>query len=378
VTDVPDGSYRLVVRVNWDESPDALGRFENDYDNNWGVVCIALDRSSGALVMEILEDCPEYVDCAGEPYGLAQMDCAGNCNGTALIGDLDANGAQQYEDAVAYVEHILGDDITAAPCTDIDQDGDITVTDAALMSQCQYWNWAHTHPDSSGIHTKCDFPVPPITNPFDTVRFTVGQVNWEQGYLDIHVLNPDNRIVGYQFTVSGMGIASAFSLADPVDYPITASHAPGGSEVIGLSYAGESLVKNYVWAPLVRLYWTTREDEVCLDAIVDVVNDDYHNTLTEIVDGCVTSVGVADAEAAQGGVQVYPNPFTVSTVLRFRNPARTPLTLEVLDLAGRTVRTETVTGTSHTFERRGLASGTYVYRLFGDGFGGTTGRFDVQ
>jgi hypothetical protein len=108
------------------------------------------------------------------------------------------------------------------------------------------------------------------------------------------------------------------------------------------------------------------------------VNDDYHNTLTEIVDGCVTSVGVADAEAAQGGVQVYPNPFTVSTVLRFRNPARTPLTLEVLDLAGRTVRTETVTGTSHTFERRGLASGTYVYRLFGDGFGGTTGRFDVQ
>jgi hypothetical protein len=246
------------------------------------------------------------------------------------------------------------------------------------MSQCQYWNWAHTHPDSSGIHTKCDFPVPPITNPFDTVRFTVGQVNWEQGYLDIHVLNPDNRIVGYQFTVSGMGIASAFSLADPVDYPITPSHAPGGSEVIGLSYSGESLVKNYVWAPLVRLYWTTREDEVCLDAIVDVVNDDYHNTLTEIVDGCVTSVGVADAEAAQGGVQVYPNPFTVSTVLRFRNPARTPLTLEVLDLAGRTVRTETVTGTSHTFERRGLASGTYVYRLFGDGFGGTTGRFDVQ
>ena len=378
VTDVPDGQYRLVVRVNWDESPDALGRYENDYDNNWGVVCIALDRSTGTLAMDILEDCPEYVDCEGAPYGLAQMDCAGNCNGTALIGDLDANGAQQYEDAVAYVEHILGDDIAAAPCTDIDQDGDITVTDAALMSQCQFWNEAHTHPDSSGVHTKCDFPVPAITNPFDTVRFTVGAVNWEQGYLDIHVLNPDNRIVGYQFTVSGMGIASAFSLADPIGYPIEPAHAPGGQGIIGLSYGGESLVKNYVWTPLVRLYWTTREDEICLDAIVDVVNDEYHNTLTEIVDGCVTSVGVAEHGAVEGGVQVYPNPFSETTLVRFVNPSRATLLFEVMDLTGRVVRSEQATGTSHGFDRGDLPAGSYVFRLSGGALGSATGRFDIR
>ena len=59
VTDVPDGQYRLVVRVNWDYAPDALGHYETNTDNNWGVVCIEIDRTSGYDV-SILTDCPVY------------------------------------------------------------------------------------------------------------------------------------------------------------------------------------------------------------------------------------------------------------------------------------------------------------------------------
>ena len=44
----------------------------------------------------------------GTLYGQAVADCNGDCNGTALVGDLDFNGAQEYTDAVAYVEGILG------------------------------------------------------------------------------------------------------------------------------------------------------------------------------------------------------------------------------------------------------------------------------
>ena len=148
--------------------------------------------------------------------------------------------------------------------------------------------------------------------------------------------------------------------------------------MIGLSYAGESLVKHYEWAPLVRLYWTTREDEVCIDAIVDVVNDEYHNTLTEIVDGCVTSVGVAESVALQAGVQVYPNPFAEATTLRFVNPSRAQLLLEVMDLTGRVVRSEPVSGTSHVFRRGALPAGNYVYRLSGAAGIAGTGRFDIR
>jgi hypothetical protein len=175
-----------------------------------------------------------------------------------------------------------------------------------------------------------------------------------------------------------MGIASAFSLADPIGYPIEPAHAPGGQAIIGLSYSGESLVKNYVWTPLVRLYWTTREDEICLDAIVDVVNDEYHNTLTEIVDGCVTSVGVAEHGAVEGGVQVYPNPFSETTLVRFVNPSRATLLFEVMDLTGRVVRSEQATGTSHAFDRGDLPAGSYVFRLSGSVLGMATGRFDIR
>ena len=161
VTNIPDGVYHLVVRVNWDYSPDALGRQENSYENNWGVVCINMDRSSGELAVDLWDDCNELVDCTGEAYGTAQMDCMGECGGTALMGDLDADADQDLTDAEAYVDGILGDDLSAMPCNDLDQDGELTVSDAALMAQCQYWDVAHDHPDSTGFHDKCQFPCPP-------------------------------------------------------------------------------------------------------------------------------------------------------------------------------------------------------------------------
>ena len=376
VTDIPDGQYQLVVRVNWDESPDALGRYETSYDNNWAVVCIGIDRSSGELVVEEYEDCAEYTDCTGEVFGLAQPDCNGDCNGSALMGDLDANGAQEYSDAVDYVEHILGNDIEALPCTDIDQDGAISVTDAALMAQCQFYNVAHQHPDSSGVHDKCQFPVVAITNPFDSVRFSIGAVNTSEGFVDIHVLNPNNRIVGYEFEMSGMSIASAVSIADPIEYPIEPAHMPGGQKVIGLSYEGESFNKNYEWVPLVRLYWSNVTDEICIDNIVDVVNDDYENTVNLIENGCVLVNSVSEFTAS--APMVFPNPMTDEAVIRFDNPSRQPVLFELLDARGRVVRSEVVSGVELRLDRGDLESGSYVYRLTGRNAQPITGRLSIQ
>ena len=42
VTDLPDGIYKLMIRVNWDEDPDALGNYESNYTNNTGEVCFDL------------------------------------------------------------------------------------------------------------------------------------------------------------------------------------------------------------------------------------------------------------------------------------------------------------------------------------------------
>ena len=304
VTDVSDGTYYLVVRANYDFLPDALGRAENSYENNHAAVCISLSRSSGSLQVEIIEGCEPIYDCTGVSFGTAEMDCNGDCNGTALMGDLDANGEQDFADAVAYVEQILGNDIEALPCTDIDSDGEITVTDAAHLAQCQHFNLMHQHPDSSGFHDKCDFPVNHIVNPFDTVHFSIGAVNWEEHYLDVHVMNPNNRIIGYQFSVTGMSIATVQNLVDFPEYQIVPSFTPGGTEVIGLSFEDESLPKNYSPVPLVRLFWTSASNEVCIDVVTDVVNEDYHNTMSVIDNGCTVMNYTCSAIGGSGWVEL--------------------------------------------------------------------------
>ena len=357
VTDVEDGTYYLVVRANYEFIPDALGRSENSYDNNHAAVCINLDRSTGSLVAQHVEGCEPIYDCNGVLFGTAELDCNGECGGTALVGDLDNNDAQEYADAVAYVEGILGNDLAPSSCTDIDQDGNITVSDAALMSQCQWFNEAHMHPDSSGFHDKCNFPVQEIINIFDTVHFMVADVNWSMNYFDVHVLNPDNRIVGYELNFSGVSISDAISLADPIGYDISPSFVPGGNKIIGLSYDGASFHKNLEYVPFLRVYWSEATSEVCIAEVIDVVNDDFENTLHTIADGCVSDIITMEAAEA---IEVMPNPMSDFSLVKF--PLGT-WNMHVLDVQGRVVVSRQVTGRTATLSRQELGAGSYVLRL---------------
>ena len=366
VTEVEDGTYYLIVRANYDFIPDALGREENSYDNNHAAVCVNLDRSSGSLAAEVVEGCEPFYDCNGVLFGTSELDCNGDCNGTALVGDLDNNGAQEYADAVAYVEGILGNDLGVASCTDIDQDDQITVSDAALMSQCQWFNVAHEHPDSSGYHNKCSFPVQEITNIYDTVHFMVSEVNWDMNYFDVHVMNPDNRIVGYELDFTGVSISDAVSLADPFGYPISPSFVPGGNKVIGLSYDGASFYKNLEFVPFLRVYWSEAGEEVCLAEVIDVVNDQFQNTLHTMEDGCVSSV--LQLEAAEA-LQVLPNPMVDVATVQF---PRGEWQLEVLDVQGRVVSSQSVAGSSAVLRREALTPGTYMIRVSGERASWTT------
>jgi len=148
-------------------------------------------------------------------------------------------------------------------------------------------------------------------------------------------------------------------------------------EVIGLSYEDMSFPKHYEFAPLVRLYWASIEDEVCIDFVTDVVNDDYHNTLNVIEEGCVTSSGVAETIDATAPM-LYPNPMTDYATLRFANPTRQPLLLTITDPTGRVVHTANPTGTSYTIDRGALRSGTYLYTLSGPATPVFTGQLNIQ
>lgn len=404
LTDVPDGYYTLVVRVNWDQTPDALGNEEITFDNNWAQVCINITRDTDGdgflniedddidgdgipnsedddidndgqlndfdnnerITFEIIEDCPIYVDCMGEDFGTAVVDCNGDCNGIALVGDLNGNGEQEIQDATTYVSEILGDDIEVSGCTDLNSDGQITVTDAAMMAQCQSYNIAHEHPDSSGFHDKCDLPSLEIINPYDSVWFTLEDVNWNQNSIDIHIRNPYNKVVGYQLEFSGIEIIQAVSLVDSEDYPIIPKFALGGNEVIGLSYEDSSIFKSPEYHPLLRLYFIYPESEVCLSSVIDVVNENYHNTVNYIENGCVSQVGIVES-LGELGTSITPNPWTESTTLHFENPGRTEHNLAIYNLAGMKLREYSQLRSSSLEILRGdLSAGFYLYRLFGE------------
>jgi hypothetical protein len=288
VTDVEDGQYRLVVRVNWDYDPDALGRYETNTQNNWAVVCIDLNRSGGSLQTTILTDCPTFTDCAGEPFGTALFDCNGECGGVALMGDLNDDLNQDLSDAQMYAEGVLGGDLVAAGCTDINADGTISLADAMFMADCQFWNEAHTHPDSSGVHSHCEFPVNDVTNPFDTTHFTLGEVNWEEQHVDVLVRNPDSRIYGYQLELDGLQISMTESLLDGAEgFTGTPSHAPGGSQVLTMSYDGTTIPKHTVYVPLLRIHWIgSANGMVCLTGEPEVMNESLQKTLFDLDNPC--------------------------------------------------------------------------------------------
>ncbi|MBL7950461.1 MAG: T9SS type A sorting domain-containing protein [Flavobacteriales bacterium] len=365
ITGVPEGTYTLVVRTNWDNDPDALGRMESDHFNNWAQVCINIDRTP-TLVVTVDNDCEPYVDCLGEIYGSAQMDCLGNCAGTALIGDLNTDGQQNTLDVNYYETGIMGNDLTPVPCNDIDQDGNLTVTDAALMAFCNYWNTYNHPPDSAAVHDHCNFPFNEIINPFDTVSFTIGALDMNEGWMDIHVRNTNRRLLGYELMLSGVQITTVESLYDPIAYPATPASSFGGGHILCLSDVDSTIQRGPDYKPLCRVHFINPGTTICIDEVIDVVNENYHNAITELENACATITGVG-TNALEEGIRVFPNPFTEQTTLLYPPTTAGRVKLTLTDIQGRVVQEQTdMSGAGRmVIERRTLIAGSYYYRLTG-------------
>ena len=365
ITTVPEGLYTLVVRTNWDNDPDALGRVETDLMNNWAQVCLFIDRSPG-LSISIDDDCEPYFDCMGDIYGDAQLDCEGNCAGSALIGDLNTDQYQNATDVIEYVNGILGEDLTPAPCNDIDQDGNLTVTDAALMAYCNYWNTYNHPPDSNAVHDHCNFPFVEIINPYDSVTFTIGALDLDQGFLDIHVKNPNKKLLGYELEMSGIQITGVQSLYDPEAYPVTPEHAFGTGHLICLSSNDSLIQRGPLYKPLCRVYFINSESTICIAEVIDVVNENYHNSNTFLENECATITGLAETAVDQG-IRVFPNPFTEMTTILYPPVEGHTVTLTLLDMQGRSIKRIVDRNGSGKLliDGRDLAAGSYIYQLSG-------------
>lgn len=379
VTDMPDGSYTMVVRINWTNSPDAIGQVEKDIDNNWAQACIRLDRSSGKLRLFVERNCMTYRDCAGVPFGNAQIDCDGICGGEHLVADIDDNRSLNILDAEQYVTQLLGNDLEPNSCNDLDADGAITVYDAVLLTSCLYYGASHQH-SSSSVHNHCQFPSG-INNPNDTATLSILEANWEEGYLDIGIKNPTATINAYQFRISGGAIGYVENLVDDARYPIIPRTSMTDGTVIGISYRDSVIQKSVEIQPLCRIHflWIT-SDSLRIESIQELINGKHERIVPRIGMGAAPRPEITSIPsfAPLKNVSLSPNPFHDEATLRFHNPNQEVFQLDLFDVNSRLIKTyKNVTDERIRIQRQSLPSGIYFYRLISQ-MGYALGKFIIQ
>ena len=362
ITNVPDGRYTLVIRVNWDRSPDALGRYEVGYENNWAQVCLVISRNP-ILNFTVASNCPAFVDCAGDTFGTAVPDCNGVCAGFTQYGDLNGDTLRTQIDVNQYVSGILGTTISPTSCNDLNQDGSIDVYDAALVNNCAIYGSNHPLP-GGGFSNECDFPGG-ILNPSQLATFRIANHNVTNQTLEIQVANPNNRIKAYQFKMSGITVSGVDNLISPSQFPVTPAFNAAGM-VLALSALDSAINRNPTFVPLVRIHYAAiTGGAICLDQIISVVNENYEETSFGISNPCIVIVG-REHELAGTAVKTYPNPFSESTTLEFLQTGN-EFTVELIDLSGKMLRRyENIQDGKLRIEKGNLSAGTYFISLKGD------------
>lgn len=367
VTDLAEGDYTFVTRTNWDNAPDGMGRVEKDTLNNWAQVCINLSRASGALEMTLIEDCPIYVDCQGNLYGSAQVDCQGICGGSAIMGDMNDDGLQAQEDLALYTSALMIEDLEQNTCNDFNADSEWTIYDAALLNSCLLYGQLHGH-EGSGLHDHCNFPAG-IVNVTDTVALSILEVNLEEKFVDIGIHNQVSDVVAFQFELSGittpLGTQVENLVGDDV-FPASLTASNMSAKIYGISYTDKVVPRSQEMKPLLRIHYDELTgDSICIANIVDIVNHNYEQTIPVLEGNCFSGIISSTSSVFQTlPLSVQPNPFTRKTTISFENRYRESLNIEISDLTGKVLRRfNNIRGEQIEIARGDLAAGVYILKL---------------
>lgn len=350
ITDVAPGEYILAVKVNWDQSPDALGRHELTYENNWAQVCIEITETAGIKGYQILPNCQPYQDCAGVPYGNSLIDCEGNCGGSAVRGDADVNGQVQAADANFYNNGIVNNTINTTSCNDISGDGILSVWDAGLAFHCA----------TSGMTNACDFPNT-VQNLDHYVEVGYTEINYAGSYIDVYIKNPINKVTAYELQVQGITIAEVENLISTANYPITPQFSTSGNKVIGFSYLDSMIPKNFINTPLVRIYYsaiTSAVNEICID-VVHVLNENFEPTFTNVLEPCVSIASVD--EKGIPTFSIKPNPANQTVSVGLAAKLNEKITVSIHDAMGRLISEKIIQANKNSvdIDISGIAEGFY-------------------
>jgi hypothetical protein len=328
ITDVPAGDYILAAKVNWDQSPDALGRSEMNYQNNWAQVCLRIyTDSSGQKQYSKYPNCAPYTDCNGVPYGNAVRDCRGVCAGTALSGDINQDSARNSSDVPYYLTGLVTQQLPYSTCADLSGDSALNVWDAVLLGNCLLNN---------NTGQACSFPRG--LQSAQTHQTKILAIDTIARYVDIGVRNPQHRLTGLDFEIHGIRPLQVMPLNPPGSGSWQFTYTNMQPRVLGISQnLTQSLPRDSSFHPLLRIFYSRTSDTVVyLQRTHAATNEFFENLIceTDTMRWPVTLDRTAVHDLHERPVlRLYPNPHRGPFTLEYP-PSHQPAAYRILNLAG--------------------------------------------
>jgi hypothetical protein len=261
------------------------------------------------------------------------------------------------------MEASIAENQTVTNCSDLFSDGKIDVYDAALLQECDIHQNDANH---WGVRFACQFPTG-LQNDKEVVYLLPGTLDETAKTFDVQVVNPYSKLIGYEFSVSGLTIDSVVSLSPNFD---AIQYFTSTGKIAALSPTKTTIKKNILPAGLVRIYYSgTPAHDVCITSVEAIVNDKYQRDVGLVSDqNCVNSstVGTQNQFASVNSLFIQPNPFQESTQIFFSNPDAEQLSITLSDMTGRVIRSfQQIREESITITRGNLAAGMYMVTVRG-------------
>jgi hypothetical protein len=380
LTDVPSGRYTMVARVNWDNSPDRLGRMESRNDNNWAQVCLEIKRNNKDSIWYVLDttNCPIWKDCKGIPYGNTLVDCDGVCGGKSIGGDINKSQTIDIQDVKEYAQAALNNNTTTTSCNDLNGDGRISVTDASLLASCIAFGKKHGHVGAGDTHDHCQFPIK-VVNKLDTVYFSIQNYNPTGKYFDIAIRNQSKAVNAYQLKMNNVQITKVVSLVDSVKYPAKPLITLNKGNIVCISNQDSVIAKNATKKALCRVYFSnTATIDACIDIVTDVTDINGYTLQGRTEGKCQKISSSKEVVLMNLNPMIFPNPVTNESILTFYNPENERFELEIFDISGKLVQKQNdIFSEEIKIQKSNLQVGFYVYKLKGQN-GFASGKFIVE
>ena len=361
ITDLDDGQYTIVVRINHFRLPDLRGLHEKTFDNNTGQACVEIDRSSGKLVVNVLEDCEQYVDCLGNLNGDAVIDCNGDCGGTAHFGDLDGTGELEVNDLMLYLDMLESGLAEPTVCSDLNGDGEFSIADAALVYDCLEEKAENI---DNPFHDHCSFPGGG-TNLNDMGIIRISEFSATESYIDLEAWIPDRDLAAYQINVDGVKIESVEKL-----YTQAADQLMHNGSAVFAMHGVTNLTRNTDFEPFIRInYSDVLSDNICISTTSEFVNNMYDNISVIIEDGCRS---LTDTDEIQKRlISIHPNP--ALDRIRVNTGDHLAVKCDIINLDGKSVFSDNIDPVSNfDIPVTSLPEGLYVLKIsFQDGINAT-------